>query len=119
MADDTSRATDWAILERVEFKTLGDVWQWSGWGAAKARNTGLIIMHAKHDLHEYMKDISSDPRTANSRARRISNHLGKVANHLAAIKGEFEKIPAEVMKVYEPEITAARRKNKPKIDLTK
>lgn len=116
----TGRPTvNWQSLERVEFKTLEDIWNWAGLGAALSRNTGLIVMQARHDFHDYMKDMSSTPNNANRRASRVTNHINKVSNHLSGMMDEFKQIPPEILKVYEPEITAARRKGKPKIDLSK
>jgi hypothetical protein len=76
-------------------------------------------MHAHHDFFQSLRDLSSDPRTANRRARRVANHVARVANNLAAIKDQFQRIPATLMRVYEPEITAARSKHRKRIDLSK
>lgn len=112
-----SNETNWAKLEQLEFEKLGDVWDWASLGSALARESGLVVLQAHGDFHEYMKELSGRPDTAQRQARSVSRHLLKVANHLAGCKKEFESIPSSLMKAFEAEIRAARTKNKKRIDL--
>lgn len=110
--------SDWAPLERVEFETLSDIWDYSKLGARTAGESGLIIIQAIPDFHAVMKDMAGDYRSAESKARRITRRMKSVVNHLTAAKNDFQRIPADIMKVYAEEIAAARRKTRKKIDMS-
>ncbi len=111
--------TDWARMEIVDFGTLGDIWDYCRDGAKLAGESGLVIVQAIPDFHLAMKDMAGDYQNAERKARRITRRLKSVVNHFTAIKNEFERIPRDIMSVYEAEITQARRKNRKKVDLSK
>ena len=110
---------NWVKIEVVEFDTLSDIWMWCGTGAGLARETGMAVLQAKADFQAALGTIDADPRSGRRKAASIARRLNSVANHFAGIKNDFERIPAQIMKVYAEEIDATRRKTRPRIDLSK
>lgn len=114
MAEDT----DWAQMERVEFETLRDIWEYAKLGAKLAGESGLIIVQAIPDFHGEIRDMALDPRQGDRKARRVTRRMKSAVNHFTGIKNDFERIPGDIMKIYAEEIEAARRKKRKKIDLS-
>lgn len=113
--------TDWSPLEVVEFNILSDIWKYATQGARTAGESGLVIVQAIPDFYSFLKDSAINPDTgaARSKARKVTKRLHSVVNHLTAAKNDFQQIPRDVTKEFEEEISASRRKNKPKIDWSK
>ena len=110
---------NWVKIEVVEFDTLGDIWAWCGTGAGLARETGMAVLQARADFIASLRTISLDAKDGERKARSVARRLNSIANHFSGVKSEFERIPAQIMKIYAPEIDAARLKTKPRIDLTR
>jgi hypothetical protein len=108
--------TDWAQLEFMEFEVLQDVWSWTKSGSKLAGESGLIVVQAVPDFYGYMRDTF--PMSGDRKARRATMRLKKVVDKFTGIKNDFERMPREIMNIYQDEIMAARRKGKKKIDLT-
>lgn len=113
------RDTDWAPLEIIDFRTLSDIWDYTRLGAKTAGESGLVILQAIPDFHLFLKASSQNPAGAERQARRVTRRLKSVVNHFTAIKNDFQRIPADVMRVYEQEIANARKKTANKIDWSK
>jgi hypothetical protein len=109
---DGKDAHDWIRLEtyfadmgQMEDRELSQFWTFAGLGDRLAQNTGLMILQMKKDFLEDMRGIGA----GEGRAKRPWNHMLKIANHFGGIRAEFQKLPATIMKVYEPEIMRTRR----------
>lgn len=116
-APTTGSGVNWAQLERMEFDSLSDIWQWCQTGARLAGDSGLIVLQARADLHMVLKAITA--MGAEGKARRVTRRLNRAVNHLAGVKNEFARIPGDIMKVYAEEIEASRRPQRRRIDLAK
>lgn len=112
-AEDTSNTLDWRHIEN-RFEEMGQekerpisqFWEWAQVGDAMASQTGLMIMQLKPDFEIDMMAIGGTHRDA----KRVSRHLLKMVTHLEGVRSEFQKLPATIMKVYEPQIQQARQK---------
>lgn len=122
MPDFSGNAVNWEALGKMEgWENLSDLWLYCNTGDVKAKNTGLLVLQSKGELLEYLDALAPLKMYSNRRrANQVARHVVKAAEALAKVREEYRKLPATFMKVYEPEIMAARGTSKKKpLDLTK